>query len=139
MSIVTINPSPGANSQSINTRPTDLLDAAIRDLVQRLVLLAPFGWRIAEPFDADAAGQATFYGGLDKIGREEGERDRHVDLPNAALLADADFLDCGHSTIDHIVELLAAFCDGADKACASLELLRLDVPPRCMMRQQDPA
>jgi hypothetical protein len=36
--------------------------------------------RIAEPLDADAAGETTFYGGLDKVGREEGERDRHVDL-----------------------------------------------------------
>jgi len=115
------------------------IEALFRTESKRFELPAPFGRRIAEPFDADAAGQATFYGGLDKIGREEGERYGHVDLPNAALLADADFLDCGHSTNDHIVEPLAAFCDGADKVCASLELLRLDVPPRCMMRQQDPA
>jgi hypothetical protein len=32
------------------------------------------GWWVAESLDADAAGQATFYGCLDKIGREEGER-----------------------------------------------------------------
>jgi hypothetical protein len=38
-----------------------------------LELPAPFGWRITEPLDADAAGQATLYGGLDKVGREEGE------------------------------------------------------------------
>ena len=41
---------------------------------ERLKLLAPFGRRIAEPLDADAAGQATFYRCFDKIGREEGER-----------------------------------------------------------------
>jgi hypothetical protein len=102
-------------------------------------LLRPFRWWIAEPLDADAAGQPTFYGCLDKIGREEGERDRHVDFPDAALFADADFLDCRHSTGDHIVEPLAAFGDGADEACASLELLRLDVPPGRIMGQQDPA
>jgi hypothetical protein len=28
---------------------------------ERLELLAPFSWQIAEPLDADAAGQATFY------------------------------------------------------------------------------
>jgi hypothetical protein len=40
---------------------------------ERLELPAPLGWRIAEPLDADAPGQTTFYGGLDKVGREEGE------------------------------------------------------------------
>jgi hypothetical protein len=40
---------------------------------EHLKLSAPFGRRIAEPLDADAAGQATFYGCFDKIGCEEGE------------------------------------------------------------------
>jgi hypothetical protein len=71
--------------------------------------------------------------------RQEGKRDGHVDLPDAALLAGADFLDCRHSTGDDIVEPLAAFGDRAHQACASLELLRLDVPPRRTMGQQDPA
>ena len=44
---------------------------------------------MAESLDADAAGQATFYGCYDKIGCEEGERDGHIDLPNAAFLARA--------------------------------------------------
>ena len=35
---------------------------------ERLILPAPFGRRIAEPLDADAAGQATFYRCFDKIG-----------------------------------------------------------------------
>ena len=51
---------------------------------KRLKLSAPFGPRIAEPLDADAAGQATFYGPFNKIGCEEGERDGHIDLSNAA-------------------------------------------------------
>ena len=46
---------------------------------ERVKLPAPFGRRIAEPLDADAAGQATFYGRFDKIGCEEGERDGHID------------------------------------------------------------
>jgi hypothetical protein len=45
---------------------------------ERLELPAPFRWRIAKPFNADAAGQATFYGGSDKMGSEEGERTRTV-------------------------------------------------------------
>lgn len=40
---------------------------------ERLKLPAPFSQWIAESLDADAAGQATFYGSLDKIRREEGE------------------------------------------------------------------
>ena len=61
-------------------------------------LLAPFTGRIAKPLDADAAGQATFYGCSDKIGGEESERDGHIDLPNAAFLARAKLSDRGHST-----------------------------------------
>ncbi len=64
---------------------------------ERLKLSAPFSRRIAEPLDADAAGQATFYGRFDKIGCEEGERDGHISLPNAALLASAKLYDRGHS------------------------------------------
>jgi hypothetical protein len=65
---------------------------------ERLKLPAPFSRRIAEPLDADAAGQATFYGCFDEIGCEEGERDGQIDLPNAALLAGAKLSDRGHST-----------------------------------------
>ena len=65
---------------------------------ERLELPAPFSRRIAQPLDANAAGQATFHGCFDKIGREEGERDRHIDLPNAALLAGAKVCDRGYST-----------------------------------------
>jgi hypothetical protein len=54
--------------------------------------------RIAKPLDADAAGQATFYGCFHKIGRKEGKRDGHIDLANAALLASAKLGDRGHAT-----------------------------------------
>ena len=69
-----------------------------RSKAKRLELLAPFSRQIAEPLDADAAGQATFYGSFDKIGRKEGERDCHIDLPDAAFLARAKFGDVGYST-----------------------------------------
>ena len=106
---------------------------------QRLELLRPFGRRIAESLDTDATGQATFHGCFDKTGCEEGERDRHVDLPNATLLARAKFGDVGYSTRDDILQPSAAFGDGADQTCPALELLRLDVAPRRIVRQQDPA
>jgi hypothetical protein len=63
-----------------------------------LKLPAPFSRRIAEPFDADATGQATFYCCFDKVGCEEGERDGHIDLPNAALLTRAKFCGRGYTT-----------------------------------------
>ena len=65
---------------------------------ERLKLPAPFNRRIAEPLDADAAGQAAFYGSFDEIGGEEGERDGHIDLPNAAILARAKVFDGGYPT-----------------------------------------
>jgi hypothetical protein len=36
-------------------------------------------------------------GAFDKIGREEGERDGHIDMPNAAFLTRAKFCDRGHA------------------------------------------
>ena len=90
------------------TRNSEICAAVIRDLgpvlqlfrieSERLKLPAPFSRRIAKPLDADAAGQATFYCGFDKIGCEEGERDGHIDLPNAAFLASAKLCDRGHPT-----------------------------------------
>jgi hypothetical protein len=65
---------------------------------EQFKLPAPFSRGIAEPLDTDAAGQATFYGCFDKIGCQEGERDRHIDLPNAALLAGAKLSDGGDAT-----------------------------------------
>ena len=65
---------------------------------ERLKLRAPFSRQIAKPFDPNAAGQTTFHCGFDEIGREEGERDRHVDLARAACLASAKFCDGSYST-----------------------------------------
>ena len=65
---------------------------------ERLKLPAPVCRRIAEPFDADATGQATFYCRFDKVGCEKGERDGHIDLPNAAVLARTKFCDRGYAT-----------------------------------------
>ena len=63
-----------------------------------LELPTPFGRQIAKTFDPNAAGQATFNGRFDKIGSKECERDGHVDLPNATVLAGAELCDVGHPT-----------------------------------------
>src|SRR3977135_1420735 len=97
---------------------------------ERLKLPAPFSRRIAEPFDADATGQATFYGSFDKVGCEEGERDGHIDLPNAALLSREKLCDRGHPTRDHIIQPPATSCNCADQARPALKLFRTDVASR---------
>src|SRR6266404_3486721 len=65
---------------------------------ERLKLRAPFSRRITEPLDTDAAGQATFDCCFDQVGREEGERDGHIHLSNAAFLASAKLCDRGYTT-----------------------------------------
>ena len=65
---------------------------------EHLELPAPFGWQIAETLDVDAAWEAAFYRGFDKIGSEERERDGHVDLPDSALLASAKLTDSSYTT-----------------------------------------
>src|SRR5258707_10120743 len=81
-----------------NSGPSAGAAALFRIESERLKLPAPFSRRIAEPFDADATGQATFYCCFDKVGCEKGERDGHIDLPHAALLTSAKLSDRGNST-----------------------------------------
>ncbi len=95
--------------------------------------------RIAKPLNANATGQASFDGCFDKVGCEEGKRNGHVDLPNAALLAYAKFGDVGHSTRNYIIQPPAASRDGADQTRSALELLGPDNASRCVVREQDPA
>ena len=55
----------------------------------------PLGRSIAQASDADAARQPSFDGSLHEYGREERERDRHIDLSNAAFFACSNLLDTG--------------------------------------------
>jgi hypothetical protein len=75
---------------------------------ERLELPTPLGGQIAKPFDPDAAEQATFHCSFDKIWCEEGERNRHVDLPNAALLASAKLSDSGYTNDQNAAEIAEA-------------------------------
>jgi hypothetical protein len=104
---------------------------------ERRKLPAPFSRRIAKPLNADATGQATFYGCFNKVRCEKGERDRHVDMPSATLLARAKFNDRGHPTRDHIIEPPTTSGDGADQARTALKLFRADVASGFIMREQD--
>ena len=66
-----------------------------------------------------------------------GERDCHVDVPNAALLADTKLCDRGHPTRDDIIQPPTTSGDRADQTRAALELLRPNVTSRCAVRDQD--
>src|SRR6516165_9789103 len=52
---------------------------------ERLVLAGPFGRQIGEADNSHAMRKASFDRSLDKVGREEGKRDCHIDLADAAI------------------------------------------------------
>jgi len=54
---------------------------------KRLELPTPFRRSIPQPFNVDASRQAALNSSSDQLGREECERDGHIDVTNAASLA----------------------------------------------------
>jgi hypothetical protein len=59
----------------------------LRRKAEHLVLAGPFGRQIAEAGHSHATRESSFDRRLDEVRREEGERDRHVDISNAAPLS----------------------------------------------------
>jgi hypothetical protein len=51
-------------------------------------LPTPFGWRITQPLDSNAAWQTAFDSGPHEIWCEEREQDRHVDLTQDAQIVE---------------------------------------------------
>src|SRR5215510_14822828 len=86
-----------------------------------LKLQRPFGRRITQGGDADAARKPPFDGGLDQSRRDECHRYRHVDLTNATLLARGNGFDAG-SARDDLVEPGTSARDGFDQCRTSLRL-----------------
>ena len=54
---------------------------------EHLVLPGPFGRQVAEAHNSYSMWKSSLDGSLDEVGREEGERDRHIDLADATLLS----------------------------------------------------
>src|SRR5439155_9335108 len=67
------------------------------------ILAGPLRRSIAETHDANPPRQSSFDGGLHEIGREESERDRHIDLSNAASLPRSDLLDTGDGAGNNLI------------------------------------
>jgi hypothetical protein len=84
------------------------------------VLAGPLGRSIAQASDADAARQSSFDGGLHQVGREERERDRHIDLSNAAFVTRSNLLDIGHGASNNLIKPTPAARDRCDECGAGL-------------------
>jgi hypothetical protein len=67
-----------------------------------------------------SVGASPVDGCLDEVGREEGERDRHVHLPHTAALTSGDALDIRSGVGNEFVEPTAAPCNRCDQDCAVL-------------------
>ena len=70
---------------------------------ERFELPSPFGGRIAKSLDANTTGQAALDGGSDESRREEGKRDGHIDLTDAAAFASGDLFSLGNRARYHFV------------------------------------
>ena len=84
------------------------------------MLAGPLGRGIAETSDADAARQSSLNGSLHEFRREERERDRHIDLSNAAFVARSNLLDTGDSAGNNLIEPMPATRDRCDERGAGL-------------------
>ena len=65
---------------------------------KRFELPIPFHRGIAQPLDVDATRQAALDSGADQLGSKEGERDGHVDMTDAASLAQRNLLSVSDGT-----------------------------------------
>jgi hypothetical protein len=83
----------------------------LRKQTQHRVLAGPLGGRIAEAGNTDASRQSTLDRCLHEIRREERERDRHIDLPDAAFVARSDLIDISDGAGNDLIKPLPAACD----------------------------
>lgn len=87
---------------------------------EHLMLARPFGRHVTEPGHADATGQPPVDGGFDQIGRQECQRDGHVDLARATALLPGDAGRGGCSIGDDPIEPVAPRQSGASPASGLL-------------------
>src|SRR5437667_11318362 len=84
------------------------------------ILAGPLRRSIADTHDANPPRQSSFDGGLHEIRREESERDRHIDLSNAASLPRSDLLDTGDGAGNNLIKPTPATRDRCDERGAGL-------------------
>ena len=86
----------GSNAELLRRKP------------EHLVLAGPFGRQVGEADYSHAMRKPSFDRRLDEIGREEGERDRHVDLADAAAIARRDAFRIRRRVGDELIEPAAS-------------------------------
>ena len=97
----------------------------------------PLGRSIAQASDANAARQSSFDGSLHEVGRQERERDRHVDLSNTAFVAGSNLLDTGHGAGNNLIKPMPAACDRCDECGTGLSANLSTVVRRHASRRDD--
>jgi hypothetical protein len=84
------------------------------------VLAGPLSRGIAKTGHAYASRLLSLYGSLDQLRREKRKRDRHIDLPNAALFACRDLLDAGDASDHDLIKPAPATRDRGDECSPGL-------------------
>jgi hypothetical protein len=84
------------------------------------VLARPFGRHIAQPDNSHSVWKPSINGCLDQVGREEGERDRHVDPPHTASFAICNAFGICSRIGDEFIEPSAPPRNRCDQECAVL-------------------
>ena len=97
---------------------------SLRIQPKRFELPTPFRWSIAQPFDVDASRRAALHRRADQLGSKKGERVSHVDMTDAALLAQRNLLSISDGACDNFVQPTSASCNSADQTKASFRPLR---------------
>jgi hypothetical protein len=99
----------------------------LRRKPEHLVLAGPFGRQVGEADNSHAMRKASFDRSVDEIGREEGKRDRHVDLADAAAVSRRDARRVCRRVRDELIEPAApAGNRGADRTGSAR--VRTDAP-----------
>ena len=98
----------GSNGQLLGRKP------------EHLVLTGPFGRQVGEADYSHAMRKPSFDRSLDEVGREEGKRDCHIDLTDAAAVARRDAFGICPRVRDELVEPAAAAGNRGDEESAVL-------------------
>jgi hypothetical protein len=97
---------------------------------KHLVLAGPFGRQVGKTGNSHTVRELPINGRLDEVGREECERDRHVDLARSAALASGDAFGSGSGVGNKLVEPAASPRDRCDQDCT---VLRPDWASTCRL------
>jgi hypothetical protein len=102
-----------------------------------LDLPIPFGMRIAQTFDVDAAREPPFDRCLDELRSQKRKRECQIDLAHRASFAFGQLCGISDGARDDIIEPAASARDGADETRASIGALGANVFPGRPVRHQE--